>query len=60
MAVLAAELRARYMLRTPDAIQVAASLHAGCEAFLTNDADLRRVTELRIVLVSDLVGHLGP
>jgi len=54
VAVAAAELRARHNLRTPDAIQVAAALHAGCDAFLTNDGDIRRVKELRVILVSEL------
>jgi hypothetical protein len=40
----AAELRARYNLRTPDALQVATALVRRCEAFLTNDARLKRVT----------------
>src|SRR5690349_3527819 len=43
----AAELRARYNLRTPDALQIAVALEAGCEAFLTNDNQLSRVTELQ-------------
>lgn len=51
----AAELRGRYGLRTPDALQVAASLEAGCDAFLTNDRELGRVEEIRVVLVTDLV-----
>jgi predicted nucleic acid-binding protein len=34
----AAELRARYNLRTPDALHVATAIAAGCDAFLTNDA----------------------
>jgi len=42
----AAELRARYNLRTPDALQIAAARHASCEAFPTNDLSLQRVTEL--------------
>jgi predicted nucleic acid-binding protein len=50
----AAELRARYNLRTPDALQVAAALVAGCEAFLTNDKGLKRVTELRVLVLDDL------
>ena len=50
----AATLRARYGLRTPDALQVAAALHAGCEAFLSNDNGLRRVTELRVLILDDL------
>lgn len=33
----AADLRARYNLRTPDALQLAAALETGCQAFLTND-----------------------
>lgn len=33
----AAELRARYRLRTPDALQISAVLSRGCPAFLTND-----------------------
>ena len=50
----AAELRACYRLRTPDALQVATALLSGCEAFLTNGAGLRRVTELRILVLDDL------
>jgi predicted nucleic acid-binding protein len=50
----AADLRARYNLRTPDAIQIATALQAGCEAFLTNDLALRRVTDLRVLALSTL------
>lgn len=50
----AAELRARYNLRTPDALQIATALHARCEAFLTNDKRLQRVTELAILVLEDL------
>jgi predicted nucleic acid-binding protein len=50
----AAGLRARYRLRTPDALQLAASLAHGCEAFLTNDRALSRVTDLRIVVLDEL------
>jgi len=50
----AADLRARYGLRTPDALQVAAALGAGCDAFLTNDGQLQRVTELRVLVLDEL------
>ena len=50
----AADLRARYNLRTPDAIQIATALVAGCEAFLTNDLDLRRVADLRVLVLGTL------
>lgn len=53
-AELAAELRARHRLRTPDALQVATALEAGCEAFLCNDRGLRRATELRVLVLGDL------
>jgi len=35
-------------------IAIAGALSAGCEAFLTNDADLRRVTELRVLVLDEL------
>ena len=44
----AAALRARYNLRTPDALHVAASIDARCDAFLTNDAGIKRVTEITV------------
>ena len=54
MAEIAADLRARYRLRTPDALQIAAALVTGCEAFLTNDAALRRVTDLQVLVLDEL------
>jgi predicted nucleic acid-binding protein len=50
----AAILRARYRLATPDALQVAASLSAASDAFLTNDRELLRVDELRVLVLDDL------
>ncbi len=50
----AAELRARYNLLLPDALQVATALRQGCDALLTNDVALRRVSELTVLLVSEL------
>ena len=50
----AARLRARHNLRTPDAVQLATALAGGASHFLTNDAQLRRVTELRVLVLDDL------
>ncbi|MCC5627794.1 type II toxin-antitoxin system VapC family toxin [Nostoc sphaeroides CHAB 2801] len=50
----AARIRVRYNLQLPDALQVAAAIIAGCEAFLTNDAALKRVMELRVLVVCEL------
>ncbi|MEP7289047.1 MAG: PIN domain-containing protein [Chloroflexota bacterium] len=50
----AARLRASYNLRTPDALHIATALDAACDAFLTNDNGLKRVTEIRILALDDL------
>ncbi len=49
-----AELRAKYNLRTPDALQIAAALENACNAFLRNDKNLKRVTELKILILDEL------
>ena len=50
----AADLRARYNLRTPDALHVASAIHVGCDAFLTNDVGIKRVQELTILILDEL------
>ncbi len=50
----AADLRARYNLRTPDALHVAAGMDTGCDAFLTNDAGIKRVTEIVVLVLAEL------
>ncbi len=51
---LAARLRARYNLRTPDAIHIASAIDAGCDAFLTNDTGIKRVSEIKVLILDDL------
>lgn len=48
---IAAELRADYGLRTPDALHIAACLANGATAFVTNDRRLRRVNELAVIML---------
>ncbi len=50
----AAELRARHNLKTPDALQIAAALEVQCDAFLTNDSGLKRLTEIRVLVLDEL------
>lgn len=50
----AAEIRAKYNLKLPDALQIATAIASKCEAFLTNDVQLKRVMELRVLVVSEL------
>ena len=56
----AARLRAEYTLRTPDAIQLATAVHAGAAAFLTGDARLPILPNLRRLLLDDLRGRTPP
>jgi len=55
IALQAAELRARYNLSLTDAFQVAVALATNCDAFLTNDATIERVTELQILVLNDFL-----
>ena len=50
----AAALRARYNLRTPDALHVAAAIDVRCDAFLTNDTGIKRVTEITVLVLDEL------
>ncbi|MEZ4636810.1 MAG: PIN domain-containing protein [Caldilineaceae bacterium] len=59
VALQAADLRARYNLRTPDAIHVATALTAGCEALLTNDRQLKRIEEITVLVLDDLIAQPG-
>lgn len=49
----AADLRARYNITLTDAFQLAIAIQAECEAFLTNDADLKRVKEIPVFVLSE-------
>lgn len=50
----AAKLRAKYNLTLIDAIQISVALEADCDVILTNDARLKRVTEINVLLLADL------
>jgi predicted nucleic acid-binding protein len=50
---LAAQLRAAYRLRAPDALQLAAALSGRCSTFLTNDRELPDLPGLRIIQLRD-------
>jgi predicted nucleic acid-binding protein len=48
---LAAQLRARYGLQTPDALQAATALRAGASAFITNDPVFRKIEEFEAAVM---------
>jgi predicted nucleic acid-binding protein len=53
VARVAAQLRARFDIRPPDALQVAASLVTGARGFLTNDRRLSGLKSLTEIIVLD-------
>lgn len=55
MAVEVARLRAKYHIKTPDAIQIATGIVNGAKVFITNDANLKRVKEIKVVLLDELL-----
>ena len=50
-----ARLRAETGLKTPDALHAVTALRAGCDLFVTNDTDFRRVQGLPVVVLDDLL-----
>ncbi len=56
----AARLRADSNLSVPDALHAATALHVGCDLFVTNDADFRRIPDLPTVILNDLLDDEAP
>lgn len=48
----ATDLRARYRVRTPDALHLATAIEARAIAFITGDATLTRCTELNVLVIA--------
>ena len=51
----ATRLRAETGLATPDALHAATDLRAACALFITNDTDFRRVENLPVVVLDELL-----
>ncbi|MBI3345384.1 MAG: PIN domain-containing protein [Gammaproteobacteria bacterium] len=52
IADLAAQLRAQYRLKTPDAIILATALDSGATGLIANDVQLKRVAELELLVLN--------
>ena len=50
IAVASAQLRARYRLRLPDAVQLATALEIGAHALVTHDRDFSCVEDVRVLM----------
>ena len=55
IADIASSLRANYTINNPDAIQVATSLEAQADIFITNDATLKKISEIKVLLLSEML-----
>lgn len=49
---LATQLRVRHRVKTPDALHLAAAIHAGCDQFWTNDGRLAKAAEGHIEVIN--------
>ena len=50
----AAELRAKYGIRTPDAIQLSSVICKKGDVFITNDIKLKAVKEIKVMTIEDI------
>lgn len=50
---LSAKLRAKYTIKTPDAIQIATGILYGANQFLTNDPYLRKISDMKVLVLDD-------
>jgi predicted nucleic acid-binding protein len=55
IANLAARLRAKYKLETPDAIHAATAILRGATAFVTNDSSFERIPAFKTLLLDRLL-----
>ncbi len=54
-AIISYKLRAKYpALKSLDSLQLAAAINAGCDYFFTNDYKLKRIPEIKMLIVDEL------
>ncbi len=51
----AVNLRATFNFRTPDAIHAATAALSGCDHLISNDVAFRRLTQISVTILSDLI-----
>ena len=55
MADMAARMRAKYQLKTPDAIHVASALGSQCDTMIGNDQNFKKVKEIHYIHLDQFV-----
>ncbi len=51
----AAEIRAKYGVKTPDAIQIATAILAGAEMLITNDVEFKKIKEVETLILKEFL-----
>ena len=51
-----AELRAKYGIRTPDSLQVASAIENEATIFLSNDYELKKISEIEVAVLKEMKG----
>jgi len=51
VARIAASLRGKYPIRTPDALQIACAVKAHCDMFVTADSTLKKIKDIKVTLI---------
>ena len=51
----AADVRAKTQLKLPDAIHAATALRTKCTTLLTNDRQIKKLTDISVVLLSEVI-----
>ena len=59
IAAKAAQIKAQYSLRLPDAIQVSTGMAHDAQAFVTNDLYLKRIQDMEILLFNEILGKVN-
>jgi predicted nucleic acid-binding protein len=52
---LSSKLRAKYSVKTPDAIQIAVGILHGANKFLTNDPVLKKVSDISVLVLDEFI-----
>ncbi len=55
IAVDAAFLRSKYNIKTPDSVHLATAMQKSGAVFLTNDKDLKKVKEVKVIIIGDFL-----
>lgn len=55
IAIKAAELRAAFNIKTPDALQIATAIVYEADFFLTNDLRLKNITAINLITLAELL-----